>query len=108
MHNRLWTLLTLALSISMFSGCAVTLHNTQWWTDQGRLGAVSFDTLDNNTSTMDKADWDLYRFGMICGKPASFAELKSEIEQFCNKYGCTKDQAAALASIWGKIEWAQP
>jgi hypothetical protein len=57
---------------------------------------------------MDKPSWDVYRFGMICGKPEAFASLKASIEEFCNKYGCTKDQAAAIKSIWWKIMWSQP
>lgn len=73
------------LSISIIQACSrVEIKNTQWWGDEGTLGATSFDTLDQSSSHLDKLAWDKIRLGMVCGTAAAFTELKREVETFCN------------------------
>jgi hypothetical protein len=72
--------------------------------DQGDDGAFSFNTLNDKTRSLDKDDWKAYRFGMVCGKPDAFAELKKEIEQFCNSTNkCTYEQQQKIQAIMLKM-----
>lgn len=77
----------MALLLILNSSCAVTIQNERWWGDLGPSGAVWFDTLDNQTGTVDKASWDALRIGMACTTTDTFAEIKKEIEQLCSASG---------------------
>ena len=104
MLRKSLTTLTLILFTSIISGCGqVVIKNTEWCVDRGDMGAVCFNTLNDNTRTMDKPTWDEYRFGNVCGTPQAFAELKKEIEQFCNQTNkCSYEQQQRIARV-GKI-----
>lgn len=89
----------------MASCSRVTIHNTQWWGDEGTLGAESFDTLDPSQSHLDKIPWDKLRLGMICGTAAAFAELKREVETFCNNTNeCDYQTQQAMVAFFNRAE----
>lgn len=41
--------------------------------------------LSNKQRELTKVEWDQERFGMICGRPEAFGDLKQAIQKLCHK-----------------------
>lgn len=67
----------------------------------GELGASCFNTLNDKTRDIEKAQWDEERFGMLCAKPSVFADTKRTILQLCEAYKkCVYDQNANIVYFY--------
>lgn len=59
----------------------------EWCGDMGPQGASCFHTLTNESRMLNKVEWDDLRFGNLCTRPETFAELKAVVEKLCHKTG---------------------
>ena len=71
--------------LTLISCGRVTIKDTEWCGDLGEYGATCITMLSNKVRELDKVSWDEERFGMICGKPEAFANLKEVIQKLCYK-----------------------
>ncbi len=71
----------------------------------GELGATCVRTLSDETRDMDKAQWDVERFGMVCTDRTNFASWKKAILKLCRKNPlCDFETRAALDAFYGRIQ----
>lgn len=91
----------------ILSGCAtVKISDSEWCGDLGESGAACFHTFKTELDhDLDKAAWDVARFGQLCTPADTFADWKADIEKLCSVSGrCTYDQKKMLEEVWAKIE----
>ena len=83
------------------TSCAgLKISDTEWCGDEGPIGASCFHTNTTATRDVSKTEWDLERFGMICGKASAFAELKDDLLKLCNETrSCTYEQLKMLRQL---------
>lgn len=95
-------LLLLVLTLS----CAkVAVKNTEWCGDMGEFGAACFNTQNKDERSMNKAEWDTERFGMLCTTPESFAHWKAVILKLCDEEKrCTYEEKKALNKFLARVE----
>jgi hypothetical protein len=81
----------------------VKISNQEWCGDMGELGASCFNTLNDETRDIEKPEWDEERFGMLCAKPAVFADTKATILKLCKAYKkCVWDSSKNSVSFINK------
>ena len=79
------------------------ISNQEWCGDMGDLGASCFNTLNDKTRDIEKAQWDEERFGMICGTPSVFADTKRTILQLCEtSKKCVYDEAQNVVYFYNQ------
>lgn len=82
----------------------VKVNNQEWCGDFGDSGAECFNTLNDKTRSIPKAQWDEERFGMLCGTAAVFADNKRTILQLCKAYKkCVYDSAANVVYFYNTL-----
>lgn len=65
----------------------VKIENQKWYADKGELGAVQFQTMNNQKLEVEKEAWDSVRFGMVCSDPDVFGAMEKNIRTLCSLYG---------------------
>lgn len=90
----------------VISSCGkVTIQDNEWCGDIGNYGATCSTMLSNKVRELDKVSWDEERFGMICGKPEAFADLKQAIQKLCYKNKkCQYEQLEKITRFIKEIE----
>jgi hypothetical protein len=82
----------------------VPIKNWAFYADKGPLGAVKLDLLDNTQVAIPKAQWDSERFGMICTAPATFADIKGDLEKLCSDINvCSYEQQQIISTMWARV-----
>jgi len=69
-----------------FSSCnfvKIKIKNQEWCADKGKLGAVCFNTLNSNSRTITKKDWDAQSFGRLSTDAQTFADIKATLINLC-------------------------
>jgi uncharacterized protein YpuA (DUF1002 family) len=74
----------------------------------GPQGAVWFETLSEDTGTVDKPTWDAMRIGMACTTTDTLAEIKAELEKLCSTTSCDYEKVQnAIAQIQDRMDHMQ-
>lgn len=67
----------------------------------GEDGAACFRMFSTDTREIGKEAWDVERFGMICSRAESFADLKKAILKLCAKTRICDYETKALVERFG-------
>lgn len=74
------------LILPLISCGTIEIHDQEWCSDQGELGASCFHTQTKEERDISKEDWDIQRVGMFCATPEVFSDYKRSIIQLCEAY----------------------
>jgi len=86
----------------ILSGCAkVEIENQEWCADLGVFGADCFHTLSDEERTLDREDWRVERYKMLCTRAENYAHIKEVILKLCraNKSQCSYEKVQHLERI---------
>lgn len=92
----------MALSFASVS-CAVQIKNAEWCGDMGAMGAHCFNTLSEEERELDKEAWDQERFGQVCTKVESFAEMKAALAKLCSRARCTFEEKQHIQIFYKQL-----
>lgn len=101
-------LLFTTTALLALDGCAhVKIHDHEFCTDAGSLGAVCFHSMTSETRDIPQPTWDDFRFGQVCEDYSVYADLKRLTEQLCSvSNACDYDVKKKLDEFFGKLEKA--
>jgi hypothetical protein len=93
--------------VALLSGCAhVPVKDFPYYGDLGQWGAEGNYTLHDEPISLNKADWDKLRFGMICTDSSNWQHWKGIIEKFCQDSNrCTYEEKKRLAQVFADLEY---
>lgn len=98
--------LSLVCLLSLAVSCArVPIKNAEVCGDLASEGAECVNTLNDDTRSLTKDEWDQERFGMVCTKADNFAHWMASIIKLCKAAGnrCTYDSKKKIVKFMGKI-----
>lgn len=73
------------LSAFVASACGtVTITDQEWCGDMGEHGASCFYTISEESRDITKEQWDIDRFGQVCGTSAAYSEFVAALLKLCS------------------------
>lgn len=101
--------LSSVLLFAISFGCArVEIRDGELCGDMGQDGAACFHTLSDAERDLTAPEWNVTRFGWICGSSQSISEMLAALEKLCSlTWRCSHEEKRVIERLSARVHALQ-